>query len=343
MEELSQEPEVEIQAEEASSAGGEGLDDLQDKGPVTKQKPVSGPRPWLGFGAMIAGIVICCLSLAVCAGLIIFGSTLRRWITTTTMHLHVFSHITDEHGVEMVLVPAGEFLMGSVDSDEYAASDEKPQHKVYLDSFYMDLTEVTNAMYRECVEVGACSSPYNKGSATRILYFNNPEYDHYPVIYVDWAQARDYCQWRGARLPTEAEWEKAARGADGRIFPPGNIFDGSQMNFCDRNCTLEWADKIIDDGYADTSPVGSYPGGASPYGLLDMAGNVWEWVNDRYLATYYFDAPFENPMGPPSGQARIIRGGSWLSVLVDLRVTTRGQLAPSRRVNDIGFRCARTP
>jgi len=170
----------------------------------------------------------------------------------------------------MVYVPAGEFIMGSDEGD----SDEQPVHTVYLDAFYIDKYEVTNAQYRRCVEAGAYSLPHSTDRYT------DPNYAEYPVVYVDWYQAEAYCRWAGKRLPTEAEWEKAARGTEGRIWPWGNAFDGSKVNSCDKNCPYDYNDASVDDGYADTAPVGSYPAGASPCGALDMAGNVWEWVAD---------------------------------------------------------------
>jgi len=172
----------------------------------------------------------------------------------------------------MVYVPAGEFIMGSDERD----GNEQPMHTVYLDAFYIDKTAVTNAQYRKCVEAGACDAPRETTD------YDNADYAQHPVVYVNWFQAKAYCEWVGKRLPTEAEWEKAARGTDGRKYPWGNTFDGSRLNFCDKNCTLSWKDPSVDDGYTGTAPVGSYPVGASPYGALDMAGNVYAWVADWY-------------------------------------------------------------
>jgi formylglycine-generating enzyme required for sulfatase activity len=232
----------------------------------------------------------------------------------------------------MVYVPAGEFIMGS---DEY--SDEQPVHTVYLDAFYIDKTEVTNAKYQQCVEAGNCRAPTtcDWGEPT---YGDASKADH-PVVCVNWNDAQAYCAWAGARLPTEAEWEKAARGTDGRMYPWGNTFDGSRVNFCDRNCESNWKDTGADDGYAQTAPVGSYPQGASPYGALDMAGNVWEWVADWH--DDYASSPESNPKGPASGVYRVERGGSWLEDEASLRAAGRDGDVPDGTNNGVGFRCAR--
>jgi formylglycine-generating enzyme required for sulfatase activity len=227
-----------------------------------------------------------------------------------------------------VLVPAGEFLMGSADADSGADSDEKPQRKVYLDAFKIDRTEVTNAMYAKCVQAGACRTPASSGSGKKNSYYGDSQYANYPVIHVSWNDAQAYCMWAGGRLPTEAEWEKAARGADGRTYPWGNEPPDKQR--CNFNRDV-----------GDTTPVGVYPAGASPYGALDMAGNVWEWVADRYQADYYAVAPARNPPGPAAGDSRVLRGGSWGCGQWLVRAAGRDRNDPVVRNVNLGFRCAR--
>lgn len=227
--------------------------------------------------------------------------------------------IEDEFEAKMVLVPAGEFVMGS-DSNQAAA---KPAHTVYLDSFYIDQFEVTNGDYQACAEAGVCTT----GGSFRI---RRPELAQNPVVFVDWYDADTFCKWRGGRLPTEAEWEKAARGNDERLFPWGNdpiTCDRAQYSDCD------WA----------LSPVGSYPTGVSPYGAFDMAGNAWEWVADWYAQDYYSYSPAENPSGPESGMYKSTRGGGFL---YDARLQTtvwRNQAPATHAYIYLGFRCARTP
>ncbi len=201
-------------------------------------------------------------------------------------------------GMVMMQVSAGLFIMGSDEGPD----GSRPAHSIYLDAFWMDRTEVTNDMYARCVQAKACQPPQNPSSYTHFGYYGDPQFSNYPVVNVTWEQAHSYCAWTGSRLPTEAEWEKAARGADGRTFPWGNSSpDCSLGNFMvdDKTCV------------GDTAKVGSYPDGASPYGVLDMAGNAAEWVADWYDAGYYSFSPSRNPLGPDSGQYKVLRGGAY--------------------------------
>jgi formylglycine-generating enzyme required for sulfatase activity len=223
-------------------------------------------------------------------------------------------------GMAMVYVPAGEFTMGSLKDDPEARRDEMPQHIVYLDAFWIDRTEVTNAQYRRCVEAGTCREPGCWDQAK----FNAADQ---PVVCVDWWDAQSYCQWVGAQLPTEAQWEKAARGTDGRRYPWGDEWDSSRCN-------------SIESSLRRTVPVGSYPDGASPYGALDMAGNAWEWVADRFSDGYYAIAPTRNPTGSETGGMRLLRGGSWLNYPQQVRCAVRLRIHPTYRMDVDGFRCA---
>jgi formylglycine-generating enzyme required for sulfatase activity len=241
----------------------------------------------------------------------------------------------------IVLIPAGEFTMGSDSTtDRYFWGAEAPSHTVNLDEFYIYKTEVTNVMYTVCVEEKACPRPEANNSRSIKSYYGNPTYDNYPVIMVSWVHAVSYCKWAGGRLPTEAEWEKAARGIDSRLFPWGNdSVNGNLVNYCDRNCPNSSRDNAVNDGYADTAPIGSFPAGASPYSILDMAGNVWEWVNDFFVPEYYKISPFDNPLGPASGSRRGIRGGSWFNTIDGIRTVARSSLTPDSALDTLGFRC----
>ena len=267
---------------------------------------------------------------------------------------------SQKDGMVSVFVPAGEFLMGSTQVEADAAwkacgsgcdkkwfDSEVPQHKVDLDGYWMDKTEITNAMFAKYVEAtgyktdaekqgsgwvcnkdGSCSDTkgadwqHPGGPASDI----NSKTDH-PVVLVSWNDAKGYCEWAGGRLPSEAQWEKAARGEDGRTYPWGNGSPDSSLLNYNRNI-------------GDTTEVGKYPSGASPYGALDMSGNVWEWVNDWYADNYYQNSPQKNPRGASDGQSRVLRGGSWDYDSRNVRAADRDRGNPGFR-GIFGFRCVR--
>lgn len=258
----------------------------------------------------------------------------------------------------MIKIPAGEFMMGCNQRVDQCVADthhrETPLHAVYLDAYEIGKYEVTNVEYRACVEAGVCGLPRKLRSHRREFYFENPEYDHYPVVFVSWWDAQTFCQWDGGkRLPTEAEWEKAARGPiDTRAWPWGNEGpDCSRGNYrltCGR----------------DTVKVGSFPTGASPYGLMDVTGNVFEWVADKYDAAYYSYSPYLNPQGPEVSRTDLrfpfdpppkvyfgVRGGSYRDNWWYGRTAFRhwghhgdrpGEDEPYYRNSRVGFRCARS-
>ena len=250
----------------------------------------------------------------------------------------------------MLFVPAGEFRMGSA----HGLTDEQPVHSVFLDGFWLDRTEITNSMFGLCVGASACPVP------SEPIYYSDPAFASHPVAYVSWSNARAYCSWAERRLPTEAEWEKAATWDpvknQQRTYPWGDEFDCRRGNFDDES---ELDSFVMPggpdcDGYVRSSPVGSFPSGASPYGVLDMAGNVWEWVHDAFIETdplagaqrnYYAISPASNPQGidPAMSDYRLLRGGSWGIDYGFARSAYRLWHGLDDSYDGVGFRCARSP
>jgi len=228
-----------------------------------------------------------------------------------------YEYKNEKDGSVLIEIPAGSYSMGC-DSGE---KDEKPAHAVYLDQYYIGKYEVTIAQYRKfCYSTGK-------------NMLNQPSWninDDYPIVDVNWNDSKAYCDWAGLRLPNEAEWEKAARGTDGRIYPWGNIWYVSACNSSDRT-----------DSCINTSTIGKYTIGASPYGAYDMSGNVWEWCQDWYDDSYYEKSSNSNPVGPLKGLRRVIRGGSWYTDAYGCRSSIRGSLNPAVKGDDFGFRPAK--
>ncbi len=240
-------------------------------------------------------------------------------------------------GMELVYIPAGDFQMGcdpAHNGVHDCFSDELPLHTVTLDAYWIDKTEVSNAQYAMCVADGACDAPNDKSSYSQSAYYGNTSYDNYPVINVSWEDASKYCKWAGRKLPTEAQWEKAARGESVLAYPWG-----------DDEPTCDLVNGYVGGAMCtgDTTAVGSYVDGASPYGVLDMAGNVWEWVQDWYDGDYYSNqTEFTNPTGPSNGTYKVVRGGSFY-YNADLRAAGRYYGSPDGRGDILGFRCAAPP
>lgn len=235
-----------------------------------------------------------------------------------------YQTIRGTDGQEMVLIPAGPFSMGSGEEGEF---DEIPQHNVFVSAFYMDKYEVTNEDYQRFIrgtQYHKQSIPFFQDDITLLF---GPKL---PAVGVSWDDALTYCQWLEKRLPTEAEWEKAARGEDGRIWPWGNNFGFNNANVLGD-----------EDGYKYTAPVGSFETGRSAYGLYDMAGNVAEWVSDWYDQSYYKNSTFKDPKGPETGRVRVYRGGSWNEAGTGVRTAKRYTAAQHRTDAILGFRCAK--
>ena len=258
-------------------------------------------------------------------------------------------------GTSWLPVPGGSFGMGSKDEGD---EDEKPVHEVRVSSFEMMLTEVTVAMYRACVDKGRCSDSglldatwegEVKPRWSKYCNWRAPDRKQHPINCVNWHQAMGFCRAIGARLPTEAEWEIAARGAQGRRYawgsqPPASA-GGLVGNFADQAAHRVFPSWTTvpgyDDGHVATAPAASFPAGATPEGLLDLSGNVWEWVADWYDKGYYSKSPTVDPKGPDRGESRTIRGGSWVGGASDIRAADRVGHHPSNRDNGVGFRCVR--
>ena len=241
--------------------------------------------------------------------------------------------------------------MGSAKSGRAGFEDEEPQHKVTLAGFWIDRTEVTNRQYRKFIDAGGYGREEywtdaewtwkEQENATEPHSFSwgksNYNGSEQPVMVVSWYEAVAYARWAGARLPSEAEWEKAARGTDGRMYPWGNTWDGTRVNFCDKNCEESDKDSTVDDGYRYPAPVGSYADGASPYGALDLAGNAWEWVSSKY-----WSYPYNSRDGRESlngTDLHILRGGNWSSLRAwAVRSANRVGIGPGFRSSLMGFR-----
>ncbi|MBU6480569.1 MAG: formylglycine-generating enzyme family protein [Nitrospirae bacterium] len=224
---------------------------------------------------------------------------------------------------EMVSIPAGPFIRGT----DHGGFDEQPQRTLVLDTFAIDRYEVTNFQYQQFVEAtghrkSGPPSRYAK-NMSKMRGINQP------VVYVSWEDAEAYCRWKGKRLPTEAEWEKAMRGTDGRLWPWGNVEQPNGAN---------WA--RVRDGHDVTASVGSVLTDKSPYGVMDGAGNVMEWVADWYAESYFKEAPEQNPQSPEYGTFRVLRGGGYATTGGDIRITSRSKMVPDFRDETIGFRCA---
>ena len=234
--------------------------------------------------------------------------------------LHPPPTLTGKDGAPMVLVPAGEFLMGSEQGDD----DEQPVHRVFLDSFYLDLFEVTNGRFAKFVAAIGSEPPWGfADQETPVVHAERP------VRWVNWLEATGYCLWAGKRLPTEAEWEKAARGTDGRPYPWGS-----------EPPTPAHAVFGLKEGAEPVAPIGDRDKGASPYGVHDLAGNLYEWVSDWYDDAFYAQQSTINPHGPPDGTAKVQRGGSYINQPYRLRTTFRTKGDPTEHDPNVGFRCA---
>ncbi len=274
----------------------------------------------------LVGFLVACISLSSgCSGAIRNVRPAQIKITKKIVQG------TGKDAVPMVYVPAGAFMRGSPTGR--GEDDQKPQRSITLNAFYIDQYAVSMAHYRRCVEAGSCTEP-NKDE---ICNWGVDGREDHPINCVSWHQSKGYCEWVGKRLPTEAEWEKSAKGNDGRLFSWGNELPSCELTNYNASSQMG-QDKYC---HGRTIPVGEYPGAASPYGVVQMTGNVYQWASDWYGKTYYQESPDKNPQGPTSGKYRIVRGGSWFNVARDLKVELRGLIPPGTRLNYVGFRCAK--
>ncbi len=223
-------------------------------------------------------------------------------------------------GMVQVFIPEGEFIMGTTHNHDFSDS---PEHTVYLDAFWMDKVEVTNAMYLKCLQNGGCTTPVSDN-----FYYDNWIYRDHPIVYVSWGQASAYCQWADRRLPTEAEWEKSARGTDRRLYPWGGKAPNPRL--------ANFSESLIQESVSSFR----YPLGASPYGVLNMAGNVREWVADWFDPDYYSYSPYANPKGPESGTERSLRSASYNENGPEIAITNRYNHEPESAGLSRGFRCS---
>jgi formylglycine-generating enzyme required for sulfatase activity len=243
-----------------------------------------------------------------------------------------FSTVEGKDGAEMVLIPAGDFHMGTVDADGNHY-DEMPSHKVYLDDFWIDRYEVTNRLYKKFIDETGHRAPYVNAEWAQPYNWKDTNYPpgkaDFPVVLVSWEDATAYAAWAGKRLPTEAEWEKAARGGlVKKKYPWGDQITKHNANYFT---------SITEEN--QMKPVGTFP--PNPFGIYDSAGNIWEWCADWYNQTYYKKSPEENPPGPESGTYRVYRGGAWINRAGQLRCSERARNAPVHQSHIIGFRCVK--
>ena len=262
----------------------------------------------------------------------ILGGLFVLW-PTIAVSADLLKTMTGTDGAPLSVILAGEFLMGTSISNRDAGRDEYPERRIFLDAFYMDTHEVTNGQYLAFVEATGHRLPEHPRDKKLTLWQNGTvpaAFKGHPVVNVDWADAYAYCSWAGRRLPTEAEWERAARGTTGRRFPWGDVEPTRVL----ANYLNQWRNG------AGLEPVGSHPQGASPEGIQDLQGNVWEWVADWYDPSYYEKGPTRDPKGPDAGTRKVLRGSGWESEAPLLRSAHRLSSDPKNRNHSLGFRCA---